>query len=266
MKQQHLQTLALLKNKKGGAALEKAITFLANSKTNYGFGSTQSTVLAMKALVEYAQFSKKFQEAGKVEILVDGKKVKSQDYAANQQGVIVFENLEQLLKLKKGESTNHQIGIKFLNTENPLNYDFQLQYTTAQPQNSDKCLVDLKTKLVSKKAQVGENIRLSTILTNKSFEPIANTIVMVGIPAGLSVQPWQLKELLDKGVFDYYELMPNGYIAFHYRGMEASEKKEINLDLKADIPGDFEAPASSAYLYYWNEEKVWSQPEEVTIE
>jgi len=69
----------------------------------------------------------------------------------------------------------------------------------------------------------------------------------------------------EKGVFDYYELMADGNIAFHYRDMKAAAAKEILLDLKADIPGSFEAPASSAYLYYWNEERVWTKPEIVEI-
>jgi hypothetical protein len=43
------------------------------------------------------------------------------------------------------------------------------------------------------------------------------------------------------------------------------ETREINLDLKADIAGEYEAQASSAYLYYTNEFKVWSAPERITI-
>jgi hypothetical protein len=60
--------------------------------------------------------------------------------------------------------------------------------------------------------------------------------------------------------------MPDGYIAFHYRSMEANEMREIHLDLKADIPENFEAPASKAYLYYWNEAVVWNQAQRVRIE
>lgn len=113
---------------------------------------------------------------------------------------------------------------------------------------------------------MGENIRLSATLTNKDNQPIANPIALIGIPASLSVQPWQLKEMQEKEVFDYYEVLPDGYIAFYYRSMDAKEKRAIHLDLKADIPGDFEAPASKAYLYYWNEEVVWSQPKRILIE
>ncbi|MFT6738545.1 MAG: hypothetical protein ACJAVF_000029 [Paraglaciecola sp.] len=255
-----LSVLALMKNEQDGIALQKAISFIGNSKNGYGFGSTQSTVLAMKALVEYAAFSNKFQEAGMVELFINGKRAGKKEYSANDKGAIIFKNLEYYLIEKS------TVKIQFSKTKTPLPYDLELTYTTKQPRNSVACLVDLQTNLQKKLAKMGENIRLTTILTNKDSEPIPNTIGLVGIPAGLSVQPWQLKEMQEKKVFDYYEIMPDGYIAFHYRSMEANEMREIHLDLKADIPENFEAPASKAYLYYWNEAVVWNQAQRVRIE
>jgi len=112
---------------------------------------------------------------------------------------------------------------------------------------------------------MGETIRLNTTITNLKAEAIPNTIARVGIPAGLSIQPWQLKELQEQGTFDYYELF-YGYVVFHYRGLKAKEEKKIGLDLKADITGTYEAPASVAYLYYTNEEQRWSKPGIVVVE
>ena len=79
-------------------------------------------------------------------------------------------------------------------------------------------------------------------------------MAIVGIPAGFTVQPWQLKELQEKKAFDFYEISGNK-IALYYRCMQPSAVKEINFDLKAEVPGVYEAPASSAYLYYTNEFK-----------
>ena len=55
-------------------------------------------------------------------------------------------------------------------------------------------------------------------------------------------------------------------MVFHYRGLDAGEQKVIGLDLKADIPGKYEAPASVAYLYYTNELQKWTKPGEIVIE
>ena len=68
----------------------------------------------------------------------------------------------------------------------------------------------------------------------------------------------------EKKVFDYYEVAGNN-IAIYYRCMPPNAVKEINLDLKAEMPGEYDAPASSAYLYYTNEYKTWSGMDRVKI-
>jgi len=80
----------------------------------------------------------------------------------------------------------------------------------------------------------------------------------------LSLQTWQLKELNDKDFFDYYEIWDN-YLVLHYRNMKAKEEHFIALDLKADVAGEYESPASCAYLYYTDEMKSWADPNRVTI-
>ncbi|HEY0261896.1 MAG TPA: hypothetical protein VGB95_02640 [Chitinophagales bacterium] len=90
-------------------------------------------------------------------------------------------------------------------------------------------------------------------------------VAIIGIPSGLSVQPWQLKELQEKHVFDFYEMVGNN-VVFYYRALAPNDTKTIALDLKADIGGTYEAPASSAYLYYTNEYKVWKAGERISIE
>ena len=101
-------------------------------------------------------------------------------------------------------------------------------------------------------------------LVSRSAKLSEETPAIIGIPAGFTVQPWQLKELQEKKVFDYYEIKGNN-IAIYYRGLPAKAVKEINLDLKAEMPGVYDAPASSAYLYYTNEFKTWSGTGSVTI-
>jgi uncharacterized protein YfaS (alpha-2-macroglobulin family) len=89
-------------------------------------------------------------------------------------------------------------------------------------------------------------------------------IVIIGIPAGLSLQPWQLKEMQEKEVFDFYEIT-DGNLVVYYRAVEASATKVIELDLKAEVPGEYKATASSAYLYYANEFKDWEAGAKVKI-
>jgi len=82
------------------------------------------------------------------------------------------------------------------------------------------------------------------------------SIAIVGIPSGVSVQAWQLEELKEKNQFAFYELKEN-YVIFYWRELGPQEIREVNLDLKTEIKGKYTAPASSAYLYYSDENKNW---------
>jgi hypothetical protein len=111
---------------------------------------------------------------------------------------------------------------------------------------------------------MGDAVRLSTTLKNITNEGLPMSMAIVGIPGGLSPQPQQLKELQEKGIFDFYEIKDQ-YIAFYYRALPPNATKKIDLDLKADIPGNYESPASFAYLYYTPEYRNWHSAGTVKI-
>ncbi|MFN0202165.1 MAG: alpha-2-macroglobulin family protein, partial [Bacteroidia bacterium] len=235
--------------------------FIRGKRNSYGsFGNTNSTVLALKALVQYAIFSKKTDESGDFSILVDGKKVATRAYGKGEQSTIVVEGLEKYLSAGK-----HSVEIKYGNgVKNPLPYTLSVRYYTSLPNANAECKVDMKTVLAAKEVKVGQTLRLTTTLSNKKAEGQGMAMAIVGIPAGLTVQPWQLKELKEKNVFDFYETKGNNVILY-YRQLKPSETRTINLDLKAEIPGTYQANASSAYLYYVNEHKHWVGLDKVTI-
>ncbi len=257
-----LAILAHLKSPSMNAsALNSAVQFLVGSRSGSGvFSSTQGTILALKALTEYAKFSKKTNESGTIEVYVDGKKAAVKSYQAGERGAILIDSLEKFIS---GDG-KHNVKVKYVGAKNPLPYSVAVNWNTSLPESDKECAVGLTTTLATRTAKVGETVRLTSTLTNRKNENIPSTMAIIGIPAGFTVQPWQLKELQEKKVFDYYEIKGNN-IAIYYRGMKANDVKEINLDLKAEMPGEYDAPASSAYLYYTNEFKCWTSMDKVII-
>lgn len=256
-----LSIIALLKSGKNGGAMNNAVQYLVSTRSGSGvFSSTQGTILALKALTEYAKFSKKTTEDGTIIVYVDGNKVGEKSYKAGEKGAIVIEGIEEYIKAEG----KHSIKVKYVGVKNPLPYSVAVNWSTTLPDSDKECNIDLSTKMASKTAKVGETVRLTSVITNKKDAEVPSTMAIIGIPAGFTVQPWQLKELQEKHIVDYYEIKGNN-IAVYYRGMGPKAVKEINLDLKAEIPGVYDAPASSAYLYYTNEFKTWSETDRVTI-
>ena len=239
-------------------ALRNAIDYLAKAKNQYGFGSTQSTVLALKALVEYAEYSQNMGEDGQIILYRGVTEIANFYYEADMNEPIVFDSLQQYFNKE-----NNKLKVRFVGIEKGLPYDLSVNYHTRLPQNSLEAPIQIQAKIENPKAMIGETVRLSVELQNNTYEALINPIAVVGIPSGLSLQPWQLRELQGKNVADYIELW-NGYIVFYFREMAAN--KIINLDLKAEAAGTFEAPASSAYLYYNNDKKSWSLPQKIEIQ
>lgn len=256
-----LAVLAMLKAKSPNPAkLQEAVQFITSARSGHGsFGSTQATIMALKSLVGYTKFAKQTDESGIIEVYVDGKKLAEKAYAAGTRDAIVIDGLGNHLN-----NGNHDIQVKFKNCKNALPYSIAVDYFTSLPNSSPECVVELSTKLASKKTHMGETVRLSATLQNTTEEGQPMTMAILGLPAGLSAQPWQLKEMQEKSVFDFYEIVGNNVVCY-YRQMKPSEKREINLDLKADIPGRYTAPASAAYLYYTAEHKNWTSLPQIEI-
>ncbi len=257
-----LAVMALVKEeKKKEKLILDGVKYLVSARSAHGgFASTQGTVLALKALTAYSIHAKKTSEDGTIIVYIDGKNVGTKEYKAGDSGEISIDGLE--FYLKEG---NHEIKVKYLGVKEPLPFTLGINYSTTLPPSSNECKVDLDIKLINKNVRVGETSRLTAVISNKTTDGLPMTMGIVGLPSGMSAQPWQLKELLEKKQVDFYEIRGN-FVYLYFRQMAPKEVKTIHLDLKAEIPGAYESPAASAYLYYTNEFKSWEEPVRVTIE
>lgn len=248
-----LAILALLQSDELNAnVLNKAVDYLTKARSGYGdFGNTQSTIMALKALTQFANYAKQTNEDGVLEMYVEGKKVAEQAYKAGEREAIVINGIEKYLTVGK-----NKLELKYRNAKNPLPYSIAVSWNTDLPQSAKECMVNLYVDLNDKKVKTGETVRLKVKLENKTNQGLPSTMAIIGIPSGCSAQPWQLKELQDKKLIDYYEISGNK-LNIYYRQMAPNEIKILNFDLKAEVSGKYLSPASSAYLYYTNEFKEW---------
>lgn len=240
--------------------LKSGVKAILNSRSHGSFGATQSTVLALKALIAYTKFSKRTEASGTIAVYINEKKAMVRNYEKGHQGSIDLDGLGPFLKKGKNE-----VEVKYISTDQALPYTLNVDWNTTLPNSSEACMLEIESVLQRKSVNVGETVALNTKVLSESDLGLPMTLVKIGIPAGTTVQPWQLKELQEKGVFDYYELTGNHVICY-FRDLKPREGIDIQLDLKAQTSGVYQAPASCAYLYYTNELKDWTQSSEITIQ
>jgi alpha-2-macroglobulin-like protein len=257
-----LAVMALLQSGDADPAhLAKAVKALISMRDGSGtFSSTQGTILALKALTAYAIYNKKAKEDGVLVVYVDGHRVAEQAYKAGERGTVTIRDIEKFVT-REGR---HTLKVKFSGTRSPLPHSVSVNWSTTLPASADSCALGLVTSVTGREVHTGETVRLNITLTNKRKRDVPSAMAIIGIPAGLSVQPWQLKELQEKKVFDFYEISGDK-LSLYYRGMGASDVREIALDLKAEVPGEFNFPASCVYLYYTNEHKSWCSAGKIKV-
>ena len=242
------------------AVVEQAADWLRSQRSSYGnFGNTHSTVLALRALIEVAKHSHSPAESGEIAVYIDDELVASKDIHEDDDEAIFLEGLEAYLGNRV-----QQVRVVFNDMENALPYTLSVVYATDLPPSSEECVVSLHTEFMENSVNIGETLRMNISLKNRTEEGQPMTMLIIGLPAGMSAQPWQLKQLVERKEVDFYEISEQS-LYLYYRQMAPAEEKNLALDLKAEVPGTFLAQASRAYLYYTDEHKVWQQSPEIMI-
>ncbi|HUT10712.1 MAG TPA: alpha-2-macroglobulin family protein [Thermoguttaceae bacterium] len=255
-----LAALVWLKQPAFTAEADKAVQWITqNRQGSGGFGSTQATILALKALVEHSRAGRQAVTAGTLIIKRDDLQIGQHAFAAGRQETIVVDGLEANL-----EPGANKLSVT-LTGENKMPYSLDVRYRELKPTDDENCPLRLTTELKRQQVAAGETVELSAELTNvNADEGQPMTIAILGLPAGLEVRPDQLKELKESGTFDYYETRAREVICY-WRSLAPGKKVPIRLDLVAAVPGRYTGPASRAYLYYTSEQKQWAEPLEVEI-
>jgi uncharacterized protein YfaS (alpha-2-macroglobulin family) len=257
--------------------VDKAVRWLGQQRGGHGgFGSTQSTILALKALIAHTKANKKTAEGGTLKLYVNGKLAGFADFAPDTQDAITvnLKNADEWLKPGKND-------LKLtLNTQRSYPFTVGWSYQTVTPNSDPNCAVKLTTSLNKTQVREGDTVRLTTVVENVGGKGQGQpmTVAVIGLPAGLKVPEdmKQLKELaalrktgpngeLEAGEISYFEIRGRELVLY-WRDLKPDAKIEVNLDLIANIPGQYRGPASRVYLYYNADPKCWVKPLEIAIE
>jgi hypothetical protein len=246
-----LAVTAWLHNPGYVSQVEKGIKFLAETCKAGRFGSTQSTVLALRAIVAYDASRAKPKAPGSLELLVDGRGIgQPVAFTADTQGTIELPEIAGLLSPGK-----HKVQLR-MTDGSQMPYSVAVNFHSLKPDSSEECKLHLAVKLNDAKLDEGAVTEAAVAVVNRTNEEIPTPMAIIGIPGGLEVRHDQLKELVKTGKIAAYEVKQREVILY-WRGLQAEERVDLPLSLVAAIPGKYTGPASRAYLYYTDEHKHW---------
>jgi alpha-2-macroglobulin-like protein len=192
-----------------------------------------------------------------ITLTVNGAQVGTLAYDKGHQGAL---ELPIAQHLRRGKNV---VEISLASTA-ALPYSARIEWSSKVPSSDPATAVRVATRLARSQVKLGETARLDVTLSNATDRGVPMTIARVGLPGGMTFQTWQLQELRDKGLVDFYETRPREVILY-VRSLAPRAVMQVPLELMATVPGTFTSPASRAYLYYTDERKHWVAPSTVTI-
>ncbi|VTU02728.1 a-macroglobulin complement component : TonB-dependent receptor OS=Hyalangium minutum GN=DB31_3602 PE=4 SV=1: A2M_N: A2M: Thiol-ester_cl: A2M_comp [Gemmataceae bacterium] len=228
-----------------------------------GFGSTQSTILALKALTVYAKMMAHPAESGEFRLMVNGQLAGTRKFTPDDVNVIGLDVPNPDAVFRGGEKLEVVVE-----TDAKQAYPFALSYTytTLTPASDPKCAVKVGTSLVKTEANEGDTVPLWVTFENLQKQGHGMAVAVIGIPAGLKV-PTDMKQLTDlreKGVVSFFEVRGRELVLY-WRELAPEQKIALTVDLVCDAPGAYRGPASRGYLYYNADHKHWVPPLAVTV-
>lgn len=254
-----LAVLAWLKEPAYAGAVEKAMKYLTENCKAGRFGSTQSTILALKAIIAYDKARAVPLNPGKLQVVVDGRELPMIEFDKSITGAVKLQDIAGYLA-----PGTHKIGVKMAGGST-MPYTVTVNYNTTLPISSPECKMGLSVALSHKEIKEGEAMEAKVTVTNRGNEKISMPVAIIGLPGGLEPRHDQLKELVKSGRIDAYEIMGSRELVLYWRGMNARQTMEIPLSLIAAVPGTYTGPASRAYLYYTDEHKTWTEGVKIEI-
>ncbi|HVT82069.1 MAG TPA: alpha-2-macroglobulin family protein, partial [Phycisphaerae bacterium] len=254
-----LAALAWMQDKEFAGNVQNSLKFLADSCKGGRFGSTQSTILALKAIVAFDQMNAHPKAPGQVTLYVDDKAVgEALAFTADTKGAMTFGDFAPVLT-----PGPHTIDIR-MTDGSEMPFSMGANYNSVTPAADKQCKLDLQTWLKDGRIAEGGITEARVLVTNTTDKDAATPVAIVGIPGGLEVRHDQLKELIKQGKIDAYEV--NGReVVLYWRQIKAGAKCDLSISLTAAVPGTYEGPASRAYEYYTDEFKQWTEGTSVTI-
>ncbi|OED37093.1 hypothetical protein AB833_24965 [Chromatiales bacterium (ex Bugula neritina AB1)] len=254
-----LALLAWLRDDEQWAAqVEKSIKWLFERSKAGRFGSTQSTVLALKAINTYDAARAVPKRPGSVHLYINGE-VFGEPVAFTRESKGAIELADFSGVLAAGQN---RIELR-MTDGSKMPFALEISYNTSLPVTAASTPVHLSTELSHVKITEGEPLELQATVTAHGNN-VATPIAIIGIPAGLELRHEQLKELVGQGSISAYEVRDSALVLY-WRALKANESRVIPVSLVAVTPGVFSAPASRIYPYYTDELKLWEAGHSIVV-
>ncbi|MCK5945609.1 MAG: A-macroglobulin complement component, partial [Planctomycetes bacterium] len=252
--------LAWLRDPSKAANVRAAVEYLQSARSGRGtFGATQATIVALRALTEYATAHRAMRKGGVLQVFEGDRLLVREPFEASDTKAMKFELWSQL------EPGDHTLRIALEGGgESPLPWAGEVHYHAEVPADDPLTQTAITARLRAATVEEGRTVALDVVVANVTDDELPTPMAVVGLPAGLEIATEVLEDMKKAGQFAFWELRGRELVLY-WRKLDGMERRELTFDLTARVPGTTRGPASRTWLYYTPEQKQWAAPLEIEV-
>jgi A-macroglobulin TED domain/Alpha-2-macroglobulin family/MG2 domain/Carboxypeptidase regulatory-like domain/A-macroglobulin receptor binding domain/Alpha-2-macroglobulin bait region domain len=244
-----LATQALLKWGQASETARKALNFISQKKQASGaWGTTQATIMALRALLLAAQMSAT-DVHGALHLIVDGREVKTLNLTANNNDLLhqfVFKDID----------AHRPLSIR-LHFEGSGSLAYQVVGRSFIPWDEKPIAEPLSINIAYDRTRLSQNdIATETVTIRNNLTKTANMIMVdLGIPPGFDLLSEDLQALQEKaagaeaGRLEKFSLTATQAILY-FNGLAPHQEVTLKVRLRAKYPIRAHTLQSRLYEYY----------------
>jgi uncharacterized protein YfaS (alpha-2-macroglobulin family) len=256
-----LAAYALLQLNEGTEA-HKALEWLVSKKDSFGtWHSTQTTVLAMRALLAGTASSGGIEEPTHVTVTANGKIAKELTITPETSDVYRLISLREFIKPGQNTVTLESNTAAGLAWQVVGTHYVPWQRTDPRPIESE---IDIDLRYDTTELSTSDVLNCDVTVSSRRSADAPMLIVDLGVPPGFDVLPESFDTMRERGELDRYSIAGRQVILYFSR-LEAKRAIKFTWSMKARFPVKVKTPASSAYLYYEPEVRAEAEPVQITV-
>ncbi|MBI1299599.1 hypothetical protein GC175_32135 [bacterium] len=257
-----LMFLALQRSGQHPDLAQSALDYLIAQRQPYGaFGSTQSTVLVLKALINDA-LANRSDNTATVTVTFNGGRTQSftiDDTNADVMQQVVFDDIgpgEQIVDLR-------------VEGDRPIQYQVTAGYylpwslvETDAPERQQPMRIDVA--YARAELAVNETVAVTAMVEVLAPGNAGTVLLEIGVPPGLSPVAADLDALVEDGRIDRYEFTGRT-LRLYASGLANGFVYEYQYRLRAEYPVDALIPSSQVYDYYTPDRQDITPPQRIKV-
>lgn len=255
-----LAVLAMLKNGQFPNQTNQALIYIAKSKDSYGtWGSTQATILALKALVA-ASGGVKQKDTAAFTILVNGKEAAKGE--VNEKNADVMQLFDLKEHVRPGAN---EVAVEVKGETNLAYQVVGRHFIPWQPKPQVEPLFAINVEYDRTKLSTSELLRAKATLKYNGKVPTSMVMLDLGIAPGFTVDAGDFAELVAAKKVNKFSITSRQVILY-LGDVKPGQVQTIEYTLKPKYPIKAKTPATVAYEYYTPANRGEAKPVELVVE